>query len=85
MKKKHHQKHLPAIMFAAFILSACGSGSDSDSGPGSDTQESLSQPQTAPAMQVVPQPNYQNQDGSFNQEKYRNTQQAYVVNGNQSR
>lgn len=79
----HYKKKLLTTGVAALFLTACGSGSSSDSG--SDTKENLSQPQTAPAMQVVPQRNYQNQDGSFNQEKYHNTQQAYVVNGSQSR
>ncbi|WP_419810195.1 glycoside hydrolase family 19 protein [Bacterioplanoides sp.] len=75
-----------SVLLATVSLYGCGSGSGSGSSPGNDPQstpDTANSAQTAPEMAVTVQKNYQNPDGSFNQQKFQQAQQAYIANGSQ--
>lgn len=75
-----------SVLLATVSLYGCGSGSVSGSSPGSDPQstpDTANSTQTTPEMAVTVQKNYQNPDGSFNQQKFQQAQQAYIANGSQ--
>jgi hypothetical protein len=58
------------LVYFGFV--GCGSS-------GSQVVEEITQqPQTAPALKVKAQENYSNEDGSFNVQKYKLTQERYV-------